>query len=166
VDEHAGSERDRQHGQSPRLTGKPDVAFAEDFPTLVLPEVLRDTSNQPEPTPFLFGGDFLIPESRQGSFEHRRAGLAALRRQESETVEKKIWTASLSFWGRCLGCRQRHLDQVRIASATPYEDRGRQRIEICLTGQSDIQRFEPLRRHQEQRRHVVPRVEYSSDLAS
>ena len=107
------------------------MAFTEDFPTPVLPEVLRDTSNQPEPTPFLFGGDLLIPESSQSLFEHRRAGFAPLRRQESETVEKVDLGRGPLLPAAGPGLAT-NATSTRSASraATPHQDRGGQGIEI------------------------------------
>jgi hypothetical protein len=132
-------------------------------PRGVVAQCPRDVAGQPQPPQLVFLGERLLAERAQRVLEHGRPGDVPLTHRERETIEQLVARARR----RPPACGEhRCSDLARVA--TLHEPVGRQRggerLEVRLAREIGVQRFQPLRCLDQQRRSVATARHREGDL--
>ena len=166
MDENPGPQGDGEHGQRSGLAGQRDVARAQDFPALVVPEILGHAADEPQPSSLLFARGLLVAEGTQGLLQEWRTHRTALSDQQGQAIKEEVGTPRRGHRRRRVTRRSCHLGQIDTTREAADEHRSSQRIEVGRPRQLDIQGLKTLRRLEQEGRHLAPRIEHEGDLAA
>ena len=89
-----GTERHRQDGQRPSLTGQADVTGAEHLPALIVPQVMGGMGDEPQPADPIRRAQLLAAERPHRSLQGRCAHGITLGDHQRQTVEEEIRRAA------------------------------------------------------------------------
>src|SRR4030095_4602338 len=92
-------ERDREHAERARLTRNAHPARREYVPELVVPEILREATRQPEPAHVACGQLLHAAKRVQRAPQRRHTGRVALGESCRQAVEKEVDRTS-RLWRR------------------------------------------------------------------
>jgi hypothetical protein len=134
-------------------------------PHRVVPQVAGDEPRQPEPTDDVARiASSVLRERVERTPQRLDAGDVAFREARRKSVEQDVGRSRrLSSDGRSLSSRG-HLRRADVAVEAAREDRGSDRFEVNLARRSAVERLEPVRCLEQQRRSVAAASEREHDL--
>ena len=147
--------RDREHAERARLARDAQPTRRKLVPELVVPEILREATGQPEPARVACRQSLDVAERVERAPERRHTGRVALGEPRRQAVEEQVDRAwrlrgrrrGLSGLGR--------LADVRLAAEAAGVHRRRHRLEMGLASQRGVERLEAPGGSEQQRRRVA-----------
>ena len=146
----------RQHRQRPRLTSQLDAAIRDGDTGVVVPHHHGGGRREPAPAEHLLGRDVRAREAGGSLGEKRSRGTAAVGEREGEAVEQQVGRARMVGADGGRSRLARHLGHVGRAREAPGEESRAPGVEVRLSRNPRVERLEPLRGSQEERRSVAP----------
>jgi hypothetical protein len=152
-------ERDGEDGEGAGLAGDPYLTDGDLLPGLVVPQLRCDATGQPEPADVL-----LLLDNLQGAPQGMNPRDIAFGDTAGHAVQEQI-DRPRRFRPRGRGQSSLgHLHHTGVTAEPTGEDGGSERIEMRLTRQLGVERFEPLGRLEQQRWRIVPSPASERDL--
>ena len=164
VDAGAVGRRERKNGERAGIASEPKLAGRQLMPRLVLPQIGRDTARKPKPANVVLAVAIVFGYRSQRSPERRHACRVAVGEAGRQTVEEQVDCPRRLRGPGCGAGGLSHVQHAGAAAQAAGENRGCQRFEVRLTREPGVQRFEALRRPEQQRGSVASASQSEGEL--